>query len=266
MALMLTVSDGRYGYKRGDDLFENLNFSVDKNEILGILGPNGVGKTTLLRCILSLLQWKSGCTLIDGIPVTGKNKNAVWGKIGYVPQNSSTKFSYSVMDMVLMGRSSHLRIYNTPSAKDYEIATQSLEQVGIFHLRNKRCNEISGGESQLVLIARALAVQPRVIILDEPESHLDFRNQLLVLSILDKIVHEQNLCCVINTHYPEHAMRLADKTLILGKDKKHLFGMSEEVITVENLQEFFGVEVKILPFENRGVNLSAIVPISLKTT
>lgn len=259
---MLAVRNGRYGHKHNDDLFENLNFSVEETEILGILGPNGVGKTTLLRCILSLLKWRSGYTVIDGVPVTSKNKNALWGKIGYVPQSSSTKFSYSVMDMVLMGRSSHLKIYNTPSTKDYDIALQSLDQVGISHLRNKRCNEISGGESQLVLIARALAVQPKVLILDEPESHLDFRNQLLVLNILDKIVREQNLSCIINTHYPEHALRLADKTLILGKNKKHLFGGSKEIITTENLQEYFGVKVKILSAIDEGIMLDAIVPIS----
>lgn len=264
MALMISVSNGRFGYGKNVDLFDNISFTVETNEVMGILGPNGVGKTTLLRCILSLLKWREGHTSIDGEVVTGKKQNTVWDKIGYVPQSSGTKFSYSVMDMVLMGRTSHMKIYSTPSHNDYDIAYRCLEQVGVTHLRNKRCNEISGGESQLVLIARALAVQPRVIILDEPESHLDFRNQLLVINILERIVREQDLCCIINTHYPEHALRLADKTLMLGRNKKHLFGLSREVITVDNMQEFFGVNVKIIPYKDNQVNLDMIVPVSLR--
>lgn len=198
--------------------------------------------------------------------MVGQNKNKIWEKVSYVPQSSYAKFAYTVIDMVLLGRSSHLKIYSTPSGKDYDIAMHALEQVGIVHLSGKKCNEISGGEYQLVLIARALAAEPQLLILDEPESHLDFRNQILVLSMLERVVREGRLSCIINTHYPEHAMRLADKALLLGRDRKYIFGKAKDVITTENLSKYFGVEVKLLPFEYGGRVLSAIIPLELSSS
>ena len=261
--MKLVVENGKYGYTVENLLYDDICFSINEGEILTILGPNGVGKTTLLRCITSLLKWHSGQTIIDGIPLTNKNDNIIWKKVGYVPQSSGIKFAYTVIDMVLLGRSSHLKVYATPSKKDYDIAMRALEQVGIVHLCRKRCNEISGGEYQLVLIARALAAQPQLLILDEPESHLDFRNQMLVLSMLEKVVREGGLSCIINTHYPENAVRLADTALMLGHGRKYLFGLAKDIITTENLSDFFGVKVRMLPVEYKGRTLSAIVPVEL---
>jgi len=261
--MKLIVEHGRYGYTLDNLLYDDINFAVNEGEILSILGPNGVGKTTLLRCITTLLKWHSGHTIIDGVPVTGRNRTNIWEKISYVPQTSSAKFPYTILDMVLLGRCSHLKVYSMPSKKDYDIAMHALDQVGIAHLYRKKCNEISGGEYQLVLIARALAAQPQLLILDEPESHLDFRNQILVLSMLEKVVREGNLSCIINTHYPEHAMRLADNALILGRGRQYLFGKAADIISAENLSDVFGVKVKMLPFEYGGKTLSSIIPLEV---
>lgn len=261
--MKLVVESGRYGYAINNLLYDDINFFVNEGEILTILGPNGVGKTTLLRCITSLLQWHSGRTVVDGVPMVGKNQNMIWKKVSYVPQSGYAKFAYTVIDMVLLGRSSFLKVYATPSKKDYEIAMHALEQVGIAHLYAKKCTEISGGEYQLVLIARALAAQPQLLILDEPESHLDFRNQMLVLSMLEKVVREGKLSCIINTHYPEHAMRLGDYALLLGRGRKYLFGPAKKIITTENLSEYFGVKVKMLPFDHDGRTLCSIIPLEL---
>lgn len=261
--MKLAVEHGRYGYSAENLLYDDISFSVNKGETLTILGPNGVGKTTLLRCITSLLPWHDGCTIIDDVPITGKNQNLIWKRISYVPQSSYARFAYMVIDMVLLGRSSYLKIYATPSKKDYEIAMDALAQVGIAHLHGKKCTEISGGEYQLVLIARALAAQPQLLILDEPESHLDFRNQMLVLSMLEKVVREGGLSCIINTHYPEHAMRLGDSALLLGRGRKYMFGTAQNIITTENLSDFFGVKVKMLPFEYMGKPLCSIIPLEL---
>lgn len=261
--MKLEVKHGKFGYTVDNILYDDINFSINKGEILTILGPNGVGKTTLLKCITSLLNWNDGQTIINDVPITNKNNNILWEIVGYVPQSSYIKFNYSVIDMVLLGRTSYLKVYATPSKKDYEIAMDALNQVGIANLYNKKCTEISGGEYQLVLIARALAAQPQLLILDEPESHLDFRNQMLVLSILEKVVRESGLSCIINTHYPEHAMRLGDYALLLGRKGKYLFGSVEDVITTENLNDFFGVKVKILPFEYNGKLFSSIIPLEL---
>ncbi|HZK42277.1 MAG TPA: ABC transporter ATP-binding protein [Clostridia bacterium] len=263
--MKLEVKQGKFGYKKNKILFEDINFSIDKGQIVTILGPNGVGKTTLLKCITSLLAWHEGQTLIDGTPITSSNDKTLWSNVSYVPQSSYVRFNYLVIDMVLMGRSSYLKVYSTPSKKDYKIAMHALEQVGIAHLHDKICTEISGGEYQLVLLARALAKQPQLLILDEPESHLDFRNQMLVLSILEKIVDENGLSCLINTHYPDHAMRLADFSLLLGRERKYLFGPADEVITTENLSDYFGVKVKLLPYEYKDRTYSSIIPLELNT-
>lgn len=263
--MKLTVEHGQFGYTTDNLLFHNLNFTVNEGEILAVLGPNGVGKTTLLRCITLLLKWHDGQTVINGVPMIGLNRKKIWEQVSYVPQSSFSRFAYTVIDMVLLGRSSHLKIYSTPSKKDHEIAMQALEQVGIPHLHGKKCNEISGGEYQLVLIARALAAEPHLLILDEPESHLDLRNQILVLSMLEKVVRDGKLSCIINTHYPEHAVRLADNALLLGKNRKYLFGRTKDLITTENISEYFGVNVKIIPFDHRGKNFSAIIPLELST-
>lgn len=259
----LEVVDGQYYYTEEKILFRDLNFMINEGKVLAVLGPNGVGKTTLLKCITLLLKWKAGRTIIDGHACTPKSEKSMWRKMGYVPQNSNLKFSYSVMDIVLMGRSAHIGIFATPSKKDRQIALIAMDRVGIIHLKDKHCFEISGGERQLVLIARALAAEPQILILDEPESHLDFRNQLLILSVLDKVVREENLTCIINTHYPDHALRIADKTLILGTETKYLFGDTKDVITEETLENYFKVKVKIIPYNDGHSKLRTIIPLSV---
>ncbi len=260
--MKLEVKNGEFKYGMGRTLYKNLSFSVEAGETLTILGPNGVGKTTLLKCITNIYQWKQGSTYLDGKPLHDMQAVQVWKNIGYVPQSNGVVFSYSVMDMVLMGRAPYLGIFSVPAEKDRVIAEKSLAIVGIEHLGDKSCSEISGGEMQLVLIARALTSEPEILILDEPESHLDFKNQLLILDLLKKIARDQEISCIINTHYPEHALRISDKTLILGKNKKHIFGRTEEVITEDNLRKFFDVDVRIIPFENRGIPMKTVVALS----
>lgn len=259
----LEVKNGEFKYGMGRTLFKDLSFSVGDGEILTILGPNGVGKTTLLKCVTTIFEWKKGATYLDGNSLKDMESAQIWKKIGYVPQSHGVVFSYTVMEMVLMGRAPYLGIFSTPGEKDKAIARASLATVGIEHLANKSCAEISGGEMQLVLIARALTSEPEILILDEPESHLDFKNQLLTLGILEKIAREKEISCIINTHYPEHALRISDKTLMLGKNKKHIFGKTEDIITEDNLRKFFDVDVRILPFENKGITMKTVVALSV---
>ena len=259
----LEVCNGRFGYAEQQIIHEDISFSVEKGELLTVLGPNGVGKTTLLRCITGLLAWTSGKTLIDGKPLSQFSNNSLWKRIGYVPQSSFSKFTYPVLDMVLLGRASHLSLYETPKKRDYEIAFHALERMGIAHIYKKSCDQISGGEYQLVLIARALAAEPELLILDEPESHLDFRNQMLVLGTLEKVVREENLSCIINTHYPEHAIRLGDISLMLGNGLPYLFGKSSDVITADNLSSYFGVQVKMISVTWENKTYCSIIPLRL---
>lgn len=261
--MKLEVKNAEFKYKFGRTLYKDLSFAVTDGEILTILGPNGVGKTTLLKCIMSILKWKKGETLLDEKPVSQMETTDIWKKIAYVPQSHGVVFSYKVLDMVLMGRAPYLGLFSTPGAKDIAIAKNSMKMIGISHLEDKLYSEISGGEMQMVLIARALSSEPEILVLDEPESHLDFKNQLLMLSTLQMISKEKGITCIINTHYPDHALRIADKTLLLGKGKKAVFGTAQEVITESNLKSYFGVNAKILSFNENGMSMQTIVPLTL---
>ncbi|MEN6325405.1 MAG: ABC transporter ATP-binding protein [Syntrophomonas sp.] len=259
--MKIEVSSGEFGYTNQKNLFENLSFALEEGEILAIVGPNGAGKTTLLKCIISILKWKSGQTLINDKALGSMKMAEIWRKISYVPQSHEVVFAYTVFDMVLMGRAPHLSLFSMPSAKDLEIAQSALETIEISHLSNKPCSELSGGEMQLVLIARALASNPDVLVLDEPESHLDFKNQMLILRILERLAKEKGISCIINTHYPDHALRIADKALMIGKGKKHVFGRVVDVITEDNLRNFFAVDVRIVSLNCEGMEIRTIVPI-----
>ena len=175
--------------------------------------------------------------------------------------------SSNVKDMVLLGRSSHYGIFGKPGSKDRLIVDKTLQSLGLSAMANRACNELSGGELQMVLIARALVSEPQVIILDEPESNLDFKNQLIVLKTLHALT-EQGITCIFNTHYPVHALRHADKALLLDKTGNVIFGPVHDVITEENMQRAFGVETVIGHIEtphNEYADVLAINTISEET-
>ncbi len=263
--MKIEVKNGKFGYTKDVYVHENVNFCLEEGKVLTVLGPNGIGKTTLLKCITGLLDWTEGATCIDGQNIKSIPSTELWKRIGYVPQAGGSKFAYSLLDMVLMGRASHLKIYSTPGKKDKEAAMQALDMMGMADKWNRPCTQISGGEYQLVSIARALVSEPELLILDEPESHLDFRNQLLVLETVEKVVSEKHLSCIINTHYPEHAVRLGDVSLMIGKNLPYIFSNTNDVITEENLSKYFGVNVKICSFELNNKKFSSIVPLALKS-
>ena len=260
-----TVENGCFGYSKGKHILNNINFSVDKNEILSILGSNGVGKTTLLKCTLGLLNWKNGETLIDGKNIRTMNHSELWSNIGYVPQAKLSAFAYTVDEMVLLGRNSHLKMFEQPSKKDRDIAEKCIERIGISYLKGKLCSKISGGELQMVLIARALAAEPKLLILDEPESNLDFKNQLIVLETIKNLRDEEGISSIVNTHYPNHAISISDKSLILNRDGSSIFGASDSVIVEDSLGKAFGVDVRIKDFYHSDKKYTSVFPISVET-
>ena len=259
------VKNGCFGYSNGKQILNNINFSVAEKEIVSILGSNGVGKTTLLKCTLGLLNWKSGETLIDGKNIKHMKHSEVWRKIGYVPQAKLSAFAYTVDEMVLLGRNSHLKMLEQPGKKDREIADECIDRIGIGYLRGKLCSKISGGELQMVLIARALAAEPKLLILDEPESNLDFRNQLIVLDTIKSLRDEEGISSIVNTHYPDHAISISDKSLILNRDGSSIFGDANNVITENNLGKAFSVDVKIEDFYHSDKKYTSVFPISIAT-
>ena len=217
------VINGSFGYGSAA-ILHDVSFSLEGNQVLAVLGPNGVGKTTLLKCMMGLLKWNRGETRIDGLAMDTMSHSRIWKRIAYVPQSKGISLSYTALEMVLMGRSARLGLFAQPSREDMAIAEKAMEEVGITFLKDKQCSRMSGGELQMVLIARALCTQPEMLILDEPESNLDFKNQLVILDIVKQLSRERGIAAIINTHYPAHALKIADRALILKRDGSSFYG------------------------------------------
>ena len=260
--MRLSVENGSFSYQKGSKIFENINFSVESGEILAILGPNGAGKTTMLRCITGMLRWKDGQSMLDGENIASMPAKKLWSKMAYVPQAKAVSSSYTAFEMVLLGRSSHLNAFSSPKKADIQKAEEVMDLLGITYLADKKCSAISGGELQMVLIARALAAEPEVLILDEPESNLDFKNQLVVLNAMSSLAHN-GMTCVFNTHYPAHALQRANKALILSKGGDYVFGETAVVVNEENIQKAFGVHAIIGEIETKENILKDVVPLSI---
>ena len=256
------VRNGSFGYKNRK-ILNDISFSIEDGEILSVLGSNGVGKTTLLKCMMGLLHWEKGGTYIDDVELSQIKQKEVWQKIAYVPQAIGSTFGFSVLDMVMFGRSAHLGTFSQPTKEDREIAEQALEDLGITYLKDKICSEMSGGELQMVLIARALTIHPNMLVLDEPESNLDFKNQLIILETIEKLAREKNISAIVNTHYPDHALKISNKALILNRDGTNFYGNAAEVINEPNMEKSFSVRVHIDNFTLDEREYNCVVPLNL---
>lgn len=262
--MSIEVIAGTFAYHNQEPVLSDVSFSVQKGEIAAILGPNGVGKTTLLKCMLGFLEWKQGETRIDGRSIHSYKGRELWRKAAYVPQARDPVFSYRTEDMVVLGRSPYIGTFGTPGKEDWEIAYEAMEMAGVTKLRGKSCGQISGGELQLVLIARALAAKPEILVLDEPESGLDFRNQIVVLDLLQKLSREQKLTVIVNTHYPDHALRISDQSLLLFGNGVHMFGRTRTMLTEEHMKSAFGIDIAIRSEMVDGRDYMAVIPLDLK--
>lgn len=223
----------------GPWLFADLSFSLERGQTLVLLGRNGRGKTTLLKCVAGLLRPTAGEIRCDGIA-------------GYVPQNFAPAFSYSVFDVVLMGRARHVGIFSSPTAADRESAYEALTELGIAGLARRSIVTLSGGERQLVLIARALASGADVLLLDEPAAALDFHNQAVVLATLRRLSGERGLTVVMTTHEPTHALAIADRAVLLHGSGHAEEGAIEDVCTEPRLSALYGMRMKRLADGNRA--------------
>lgn len=241
---LLKIEDGCFGYKGGPQILKDINIELGPGEILAVLGPNGAGKTTLLRCMMDMLHWQGGRSMLGGEDIRGMAASKLWRRMAYVPQARSAAASYTAFQTVLLGRSSRIGAFSAPSEEDMAAAERVMERLGISHLADKPCHAISGGELQMVLIARAMAAEPELLVLDEPESNLDFKNQLIVLDTMTALAAE-GVACVFNTHYPAHALQRAGRSLMLSKEGWSIFGDTTSVVTEDNIRRAFGVEALI---------------------
>ena len=240
----LEIKNGNFSYTDGNPILKDINLKIDSGEIFTILGQNGIGKTTLLKCINGVLKWNSGEVFIDNKKVDSIKDLK---DIAYVPQAHSFSFSYTVRELSIMGRAKYLNIFSTPSKSDYDIV-----------VKDRKCSELSGGQLQLVFLARALVGEPKILILDEPESHLDFKNQTKILRTIVQLAKKKNITCIFNTHYPEYALRISDKSMLIGKDD-YIIGKTSEVINEENLKKYFGINTKIVEIKDEKQKIKSVV-------
>ncbi len=241
-----------------DMIFRNVSFAVEPGKIFCLLGPNGTGKSTLLKCVSNVFSTPPGKVFLFGEDIAALRPADVAKEIGYVPQSQVSVFPFLVKDVVIMGRAPHLGMLSSPTRKDVDIAYRVMKTVGILSLAERPCTALSGGEWQLTLIARALAQGPRILVLDEPTSHLDMGNQMRILRTV-KDLAEEGLAVVMASHFPDHAFLTAGEAAILNHGRIVHKGPPDEVITDANMKEAYGIETKVL-YVGEGVNRMACFP------
>lgn len=261
--MILEVENGCFGYPKQEEILKNINLHLEKGHILSVLGPNGIGKTTLLKCMIGLLPWISGRSILNGTDLCKMKSKDIWNTISYIPQAHSFSFSYTGLEMVMLGRSSHLGLFEQPGAQEIEMAEAMMEKVGIMRLAGKDCNRMSGGELQMVLIARALINEPQLIILDEPETGLDFHNQILVLNMIERLAHEEGISAIMNTHYPTNAMSIADEAFMMNRKGDRFYGTTDSILNEQNISRSFDVNVIVDEVSYKDRLIRNIIPVSL---
>lgn len=245
---MIEARNVGFYYRRDDWVFRDYSFTVDAGHVLAVLGPNGRGKTTLLESLMGLLQLREGSASLGG-------------PYGYVPHSHGVLFSYSVLDMVIMGRARHIGMFSTPSLSDMNAARRALERLGVAGLSERAFNTLSAGERQLVMIARALASECRILILDEPTASLDYQNQGRILRTLDALARDDDMCIVMATHEPQHAALIASHVLVMYSAHDFLFGSAADVMTEAALSRLYNTRIRKFHALDGDSEVSVLLPI-----
>jgi iron complex transport system ATP-binding protein len=240
---IITAKDVSFKYIK-ERVLNNINFRIRRGEIVTILGPNGCGKSTLIKIIIGLLRPEKGNITFNGSNINDMSPSAIAREIAYVPQTHRSAFPYSVIDIVLMGRIPHKKFFFKYSRDDMEIAIDALERMSIHHLADKSYTELSGGERQLAIIARSLAQGARTFIMDEPASGLDYGNQLRLLEEITKLADE-GYTFIKSTHSPEHALWIGDRVMMIRDGVILADGRAKDVVTSENIQMLYRIKVNI---------------------
>ena len=225
-----------------------------------MLGKNGVGKTTLFKTLLNLMPKVSGQILLDGKDIQDFSNQDFAKKVAYVPQHSRAPFAFSVLNVVIMGRTAQMGFFGSLSKKDKDLAVAALDQLHIGHLKDRNFLELSGGQHQMVMIARALVQEPEYILFDEPTSALDFGNQLEVLTEIISL-KEQNIGILMTTHSPDHAFLCGGDALLIKNTHDYLIGPVDDVLTAQTLSDAYGVDVHITESQVDGEIIKNCSPI-----
>ena len=244
---MIKINNMGYFYKKNEWLFKDISLEIQQGDIVTILGPNGRGKTTFLKCLANIHKPKLGQVSLNG-------------KAGFVPQISNPAFGFSVLDIVLMGTGSSTSIFEKMKDSNIEQAYLALQKIGIEKLADKYFSDLSGGQRQLVLVARALCYGKDILILDEPASALDLANQRNLLNLLNNIANE-GTTIIMTTHFPNHALQVAHKTLMLFGKEEFIYGETNKVVNENNLSKLFETPIKCMDYNINGLAGSFAIPI-----
>ncbi len=242
-----SISFGYYD----SEIFKDFTFEIEEGEILTILGPNGSGKTTLLKILQKILIPKKGNIIISDKDLNEFSIKELSKEISMVPQIHKPSFPYTVFDFVLMGRNPYIENYSVPKDEDIEIVEKSLIDLGIYELKDRPYTNLSGGELRLVLIARAIAQNTDIILLDEPTAFLDYKNKFFVLEKIKELNRKRNLTVIITMHDPNEAINFSDRILLINKRKIISFGKPNFVLNSENIKKVYSIDVDLIDYNGR---------------
>lgn len=256
---MLKLEDVSLAYGR-KTVLDNIILSVERGELLGVIGPNGSGKSTLVKGICRILKPTRGKVMIDGGDVVHMSRGQLARLMAVVPQSPNLPDTYTAFEIVLMGRTPYLGRLRFESKKDFDIAWKAMEMTRTQPLAERRMDELSGGEKQRLTIARALAQEPELILLDEPTAHLDINYQIETLDFIRRLCREQNIAAVTVLHDLNLATQYCDRLALLSGGRIHTEGTPQEVITSENIRQVYGAEVCVYPHPINGLPTTVITP------
>lgn len=240
------TADLGFEYCPGKPVLTDVALRAEAGKLVCVLGPNGSGKTTLLRCLLGQLRPKTGTIRLNGRDLAGYSPKALARHLAYVPQMATSAFGFTVMDLVLMGRFAHTGLLGLAGRRDRAVARQAMIMTKTTDFASRTLDELSGGEAQRVMIARALAQQPAVMLLDEPTSQLDIRNQLLIYTMMRRLAHEWPMAVVCVSHDVNLAARFADRLVLMRNGRVAVAGSGKQVIREDVLERVYDVAVDLI--------------------
>jgi len=265
---LLDVDRLQFGYDR-ELILREIDISIDRGEVFCLLGPNGCGKTTLLDCILGIHKPGSGRILLQNKDLALMSNIDAARLMSYVPQIHEKNFSFSVLDVILMGRTAFTGFFGAPGNQDRVKAEKLLREMNFYHMKDRDYTKLSGGESQMVMIMRALVQEAALIIMDEPASHLDFRNELFLLETIISIVEKGLRSVLMSTHSPNQAFFLENRGVpvrvgMMHEGKLHKVGTPTQVLSPENIEQIYGVKAEVVTAaddSSKGQGFYSLVPI-----